>query len=139
MNLSKTEVYKKFELWLAAWNRHDLDGVMDLMHINVLFENWDGKTINGKELLHKLWIPWFANHNDFKFIQEDVFFDEEEQKMIFQWILEWHSIENKFKGEKEIRKGVDILEFKDGKIFKKVTYTKTTIQIGSTTIQLHAI
>jgi hypothetical protein len=59
--------------------------------------------------------------------------------MIFQWKLKWPSIEIKFKGQPEIRRGVDIMYLKDGKIFRKITYSKTVIQIGTVTVEMHAL
>ncbi len=97
-----------------------------------------GKLFLGKIDLRKSWTPWFIRHGDFKFRQEDIFFDEQEQKMTFQWRLEWPSVEKKFKGQNEIRRGVDILKFKDGKILRKITYSKTVVQMDSVTVNIHA-
>lgn len=138
MNLTKTEVFKKFNQWLTAWNMHDLDGVMDFMHPDISFENSDGRIVNGKEMLRRSWMPWFMRHEDFKFFQEDIFFDEQSQKMTFQWRLEWFPVDYKLKGQNKTTRGMDILEFKEGKIFRKITYSKTAIQIGVTaTADIH--
>lgn len=145
MNFTRAEAFEKFNRWLTAWNMHDLDGVMDFVHTDIVFENWDGKIVKGKDMLRKLWMPWFIRHDDFKFIQEDIFFDEREQKMTFQWRLECFPIEKKIKSQNETMKGVDILEFKDGKTFRKITYSKNQVQIDSATInknvakQIHTI
>lgn len=139
MNLTKTEAFKKFNLWLTAWNMHDLDGVMELMHEEIVFENWDGKIVKGREMLRKAWMPWFFRHDDFKFIQEDIFFDEQEQKMVFQWWLKWLPSENNSMRQDEIRKGVDILHFKEGRIFRKVTYSITPTRNNSTTLNFSAM
>lgn len=138
MKLRKTEAFKKFNLWLTAWNIHDLDGVMELMHQDIVFENWDGRIVKGKEMLKKAWMPWFFRHDDFKFIQEDIFFDEQEQKMVFQWWLKWLPAGINSEGQNEIRKGVDILHFKDGKIFRKVTYSITPLRAESINSNLPA-
>ncbi|MEO9144892.1 MAG: nuclear transport factor 2 family protein [Ginsengibacter sp.] len=138
MNLSKSEVLKKFSTWLIAWNEHDLGGVMEFIHEEVVFENWNGVVVSGKSALQKAWLPWFIHHGNFKFIKEDVFFDEAEQKMTFLWRLEWPSLEKFFKGKNEIRCGADILYFSDEKIIKKYTYSKTNIQIDSRIVLLEA-
>lgn len=138
MNLSRSEILDHFDIWLAAWNEHDLERVMEFMHDDVLFENWNGAIVSGKNSLQKSWTPWFINHGNFKFIKEDIFFDEQEQKMIFQWRLEWPSVEKKFKGKHEVRRGVDILHFLGGKIYKKYTYSKTRIQIDSVLVDIYA-
>ena len=138
MNLSKSEILRKFSTWLIAWNEHDLDGVMEFIHEEIVFENWNGVVVSGKNALQKAWLPWFIHHGNFKFINEDIFFDDLEQKMTFLWRLEWPSLEKFFKGKDEIRRGVDILYFLDGKIIKKYTYSKTNIQIDSRIIFLEA-
>lgn len=139
MGLSETEMFQQFNRWLTAWNKHDLAGVMDFLHEDILFENWDGKAINGKESLRRSWMPWFMHHGNFKFIQEGLFFDEQQQLMTFQWKLEWPSIEKKFKDQPEIRRGVDIMQLKDGKIIRKITYSKTAIQIGTAIVEMQAL
>lgn len=129
MHLSTPEIMLLFNEWLIAWNKHDLEGVMDLLHDEIVFENWTGAKIVGKKLLRKAWTPWFINHENFRFEEEGLFFDENEQKMVFMWKLEWPSRLTSYKGKHEIRHGVDVLYFKDGKLIEKHTYSKTTIQI----------
>lgn len=138
MHLSKDEILSKFTIWLVAWNDHKLDGVMELIHDDIVFENWDGTTIIGKKPLQKAWTPWFFSHGNFKFYSEDIFIDEMEQKLLFQWRLEWPSLEKEFKGKTEIRRGVDVIHFLDGKVNIKASYSKTKIKIDSNPIVLKA-
>lgn len=139
MKLSKTEIRHQFDVWLIAWNAHDLNGVMDFMHDDIIFNSWSGTIISGKTALIKSWERWFSDHQNFKFILEDIIIDEMEQKMAFSWELNWPSFEKKYLGKLEKRKGVDILLLKEGKIYKKNTYSKTTLQIDSLKIELYAI
>lgn len=136
INLSRAEILFLFNEWLIAWNEHDLDGVMKLLDEYIVFENWNCAKITGKDLLKKSWTPWFLNHGNFRFIQEDLFFDEIEQKMLFMWRLEWPSYLKQYKGKHEIRYGVDVLHFQYGKIIQKYSYSKTTIQIDGSSITL---
>jgi ketosteroid isomerase-like protein len=138
MTLSKVEFLKLFKNWLAAWNRHDLAEVMEWFHEDVVFENWTGATITGKTALRKAWTPWFSKHGGFTFTEEGFFVDESEQKILFQWRLEWPSPEQQFIGKPEIRRGADILHFLDGKIHRKYTYSKTMIHIDSRPVFLQA-
>jgi len=138
MNFSRVDIIRHFNVWLTAWDEHDLDGVMEFLHEDIVFENWNGVVVSGKSALQKSWVPWFIHHGNFKFIKEDIFIDEQEQKMTFQWRLEWPSLEKFFKGKLEIRRGVDVLHFLDGKIIKKYTYSKTSIQIDSRPVSLYA-
>lgn len=136
--LSRTDIYKALAKWNQAWNHHDLAAVMQLFHDDVLFENWTGATAQGKEKLLKSWTPWFENHNGFRFTEEDTFIDETQQKVLYRWQLEWRSVESGLEDKIEKRRGVDVLHFKDGKIIKKLTYSKTTIEIEGKRVPLSA-
>lgn len=129
MKLTKKEIENALIKWNAAWDNHDLDGVMALFHDEVTFENWTGGTVKGKEALQKAWAPWFANHGGFRFTEEETFIDEKTQKALYRWQLDWPSFEKGQEGRPEKRRGVDVLHFKDGQIINKFTYSKTVIEI----------
>ena len=78
--LTRDEMSSAFAQWGVAWNEHDLDGVMDLFHDEIYFENWTGGWVRGKENLRQAWTPWFANHGGFKFTDEETFIDESNKK-----------------------------------------------------------
>ena len=138
MTLSRTEIQNLLAGWNQAWEQHDLEGVMQLFHEDAVFENWTGARIRGKDNLEKAWGSWFRNHGGFRFTKEDTFIDEAEQKVLYRWQLEWPSWESGFEGAHEVRRGVDVLHFKDGKIITKLTYSKTTLEIGGQRIPLSA-
>ena len=139
MLLKNDEVIEKLSRWLNAWNEHNLEAVVAILHDNVVFENWDGQIVKGKQNLRKIWAPWFMFHGNFNFICEDAFFSEKEQKLVFQWVLEWPSLEAKYKGDRELRKGIDIIHFNNGEIILKSSYSKTEITINGRLLQLHAV
>lgn len=122
--------------WYQAWNRHDLDAVMALFHPEVLFDNWTGGQARGRNALRAAWAPWFAAHGDFCFAEEETFVDERVQKALYRWALTWPSREPGFEGQTEVRRGVDVLHFRDGLVERKLTYTKTTLQIGGRRVRL---
>jgi len=128
--LTREQMERALARWIAAWNAHDLDGVMELMHEDVLFENWTGARVKGKRRLQRAWAPWFAAHGGFRFVEEETCFDEVQQKALFRWRLLWPSRQEGHAGEPEQRKGVDVLHFQDGKILRKLTYTKTRVEVG---------
>jgi len=138
MKLTKKEIKDALAQWNQAWDNHDLDGVMALFHADVVFENWTGGKAKGIDALHKAWGPWFANHGGFRFTPEDTFIDEDEQKVLYRWQLDWPSFEKGFAGRPEMRRGVDIIHFQDGKIIQKLTYSKTTIEIDGQRVPLSA-
>ncbi len=136
MKLSRTEILTALKAWNQAWERHDLEGVLSLMHADVLFENWTGGKAVGREELRKAWQPWFGQGN-FRFIEEEMFVDEVDQKVLFRWHLEWPCPEKAFAGKLEKRHGVDVIHFKDGKIINKLTFSKTTVEIDGQRCALH--
>ena len=138
MLLSREEIKDTLEQWYLAWNNHDLDEVMQLFHDEILFDNWTGGKARGKEALRKAWAPWFANHGGFRFTDEETFIDEREQKVLYRWLLEWPSFEKGHEGKPEKRRGIDVLHFRDEKIIKKLTYSKTTIDIAGERVPLLA-
>ena len=136
MLFSRQEIEDALREWNLAWDNHDIEGVMQLFHDEIVFENWTGGKASGKEALRKAWAPWFANHGGFRFIEEETFIDEKEQKALYRWLLAWPSFEKGYEGKPEKRRGVDVLHFQDGKIIKKLTYSKTTIDIDGERLPL---
>jgi ketosteroid isomerase-like protein len=134
--LSRSEIETALRQWHRAWADHDLEGVMALFHEEVLFENWTGGRAAGRENLRRAWAEWFARHGGFRFIEEESFIDESQQKVLYRWRLEWPSIEKGWEGRPETRRGVDVLHFKDGKIVRKLTYSKTTLDIEGKRVRL---
>lgn len=137
MELTRKEIETALLKWNEAWDNHDLEGVMVLFHDNITFDNWTGGLAQGKAALEKAWAPWFANHGGFRFIEEETFIDEKEQKVLYRWLLEWPSLEKGQEGKPEKRRGVDVIHFKDGKIITKLSYSKTTIEIDGERQALH--
>ena len=126
---SRRKIEAALHQWHQAWADHNLDGVMELFHEDIFFENWTGGMAQGKEALRQAWASWFANHSGFRFTEEETFIDVEQQKVLYRWQLEWPSIEKGCEGRPEKRRGVDVMHFKDGKIIRKLTYSKTTLEI----------
>ena len=136
--LPKDRIRSLLTKWNRAWDEHDLDGVMELCHEDILFESWTGGRVQGKEALRKAWEPWFKNHGGFRFMEEDTFIDEAEQKVLYQWTLDWPSGEKRYRGKREKRRGLDVMHFQDGKIIRKSTYSQTTVEIEGKRVKLAA-
>ena len=80
--------------------------------------------------------PGLHHHGGFRFTEEETFIDVEQQKVLYRWQLEWPSIEKGCEGKPEKRRGVDVMHFKDGKIIRKLTYSKTTLEIDGQRVRL---
>jgi hypothetical protein len=89
MILSRKKMESALRKWHKAWADHDLDGVMELFHEEVLFENWTGGKAEGRENLRRAWSDWFTRHCEFRFIEEETFIDESLQKVLYRWQLSW--------------------------------------------------
>jgi hypothetical protein len=136
--LTREQILLILKQWNRAWANHDLPSVMDLFHEDVFFENWTGAHVRGKAALEKAWEGWFSDQGGFRFAEEDTFVDEIQQKALYRWRLEWPSLEKGYEGCPEIRRGIDVLHFKDGKIIAKLTYSKTTVDIDGRRCPLRA-
>jgi ketosteroid isomerase-like protein len=134
--LARQQILDALEGWNRAWNEHDLDAIMELFHEDVLFENWTGARVKGKEALRAAWDPWFAADSTFRFTDEDIFVDEEAQKALYRWQLDWPSLEPGQSGKVETRRGVDVLTFRDGLVAEKLTYSKTTLELDGERVPL---
>ncbi len=75
--LTKVEMRNILAKWYRFWNEHNLEGVMSLFHEDVIFESWSGAKVKGKKALFIAWKPWFENHENFQFIEDETFIDEE--------------------------------------------------------------
>ena len=139
MVLKREEIISAMVEWEKHWNEHDIYGVMDLFHEEVVFEHWHGGRVQGKLNLFQSWAPWFNNHGGFRFTTEDLFVDEKVQKVLYRWRLEWPSLEKGFEGKPEKRRGVDVIQFQDGKIIQKLTYSKTTVEINGAKIRFSPV
>ncbi len=131
MRLSRKEIQDLLKDWYLAWEKHDLDRVMTLFHEDVFFEDWTGAYVKGREALREAWTPWFSNHGGFRFLESETFIDENLQKVLYRWVLEWPSREPGFEEKSEIRKGADVLHFKNGRIINMLIYSKTTVEIDN--------
>ena len=138
MTLTRDEIKVALDKWNEAWANYDLQGVMDLFDDNILFDNWNGGQVKGKEALFEAWEPWFKNNGGFLFTDEDTFIDATTQKVLFQWRLDWPSTEKGYEGKPEVRRGVDVMTFENGKITEKLTYSKVTVEIDGESVRLSA-
>jgi hypothetical protein len=129
--LSRANMKAFVEEWIKAWNRHDLDGVLDCMADDVVFEHWNGRAIRGKRSLQRAWQAWFSDHGNFCFEVNNMCIDQEQQSFSFEWRLEWPSPEANFAGQREVREGIDLIQLRERKVVSKHSYIKTVLKIGN--------
>jgi len=134
--LSRDDIAKLIDNWLAAWNRHDLAGVLSCMADDIEFEHWNTRVTRGKAQLKRLWSPWFAAHGNFQFGLKSLCIDEKEQSCTFEWSLAWPSPEPSFRGGAEHREGIDVIRLHNGEIALKRSYISTVLTIDGRAVPL---
>ncbi len=105
-----------------AFNRHDVDGMMDLMSEDCLFEDTypppDGDVYTGKKTVTEYWRDFFRRSLHAHIDIEDVFGLGD--RCIMRWRYSWVDE----KGEKGHVRGADIYLVRDGAIREKLSYVK---------------
>jgi len=117
MNATRMAV-EKFN---AAFNRHDVDAVMDAMTEDCVFENTsptpDGTRIEGAAAVRAYWQKFFAANPDALFETEEIFATAD------RCVVRWTYRKTKA-GKPWHLRGVDIFKVKDGKVSEKLAYVK---------------
>lgn len=109
------------ERFNTAFNRHDVDAVMNAMTEDCIFENTnpapDGARLVGAEAVRAYWTKFFTNNPDAVFEAEDVFAADD--RCVVRWVYRktkegkpWHL------------RGVDVFKVRDGKVAEKLAYVK---------------
>ncbi|MBL7847046.1 MAG: nuclear transport factor 2 family protein [Cyclobacteriaceae bacterium] len=109
------------ERFNEAFNRHDVDGVMNMMTDDCLFENThpppDGARLVGATEVRVYWQKFFANNRDARFESEEIIVSGD--RCVVRWIYRktkdgkpWHL------------RGVDVFRVRDGKVAEKLSYVK---------------
>src|ERR1041385_5068697 len=117
MNATRMAV-EKFN---AAFNRHDVDAVMNAMTADCAFENTspapDGGRFEGVAAVREHWIKFFAANPDALFETEEIFATGD--RCVVRWTY------RKMKDGKPWHlRGVDIFKVKDEKVSEKLAYVK---------------
>lgn len=109
------------ERFNAAFNRHDVDAVMDAMTEDCIFENTnpspDGTRLVGAEAVRAYWGKFFTSNPGAFFEAEEVFAHGD--RCVVRWVYRktkdgkpWHL------------RGVDIFKVRNGKVAEKLAYVK---------------
>jgi ketosteroid isomerase-like protein len=106
----------------AAFNRHDVAGMMQLMSDDCVFENTspapDGTVYTGKAAVTQFWQDFFRASPHAHIDIEEIF--GLGMRCIMRWRYEWVD-ETGIKGHV---RGVDIFHVKGGLIVEKLSYVK---------------
>ena len=105
-----------------AFNRHDVDGMMQLMSDDCIFENTDpapdGTIYKGKAAVTQFWQDFFRESPNAHIEIEEIF------GMGFRCVMRWRYEWVDAAGKKGHVRGVDIFKLRDGLICEKLSYVK---------------
>ena len=109
----------------AAFNRDDLDGVMEFFTEDALYMEFNGTENRGKDAIRKAFEPQFrGDFGTIRFHTEDFFFDEETGKALSRWRC---TVE--IEGTPQEWKGLDIYHLDGGLVKEKHTYAQASIPL----------
>lgn len=105
-----------------AFNRHDVDGMMQLMSEDCIFEGTspppDGAVYEGKDAITRYWGDFFRESLQANIKIEEIF--SSGYRCIMRWRYEWVDPE----GEEGHLRGVDIFNVENDLISEKLSYVK---------------
>lgn len=105
----------------SAFNRHDVEAVMNLMTEDCVFENTapmpDGTRLEGAAVVREYWEKFFTTNPDAFFEAEDIFAADD--RCTVRWI--YHKTKE---GKPWHLRGVDVFKVVDGKVAEKLAYVK---------------
>jgi len=117
---STAETVERFN---AAFNQHDVEGVMALMTEDCVFEDTepapDGGRFEGQAAVRACWEGLFAGAPEALFTAEEVIVFED--RAIVRWLYRWADDTPSQPGHV---RGVDVIRVRDGKVAEKLSYVK---------------
>ena len=109
------------ERFNEAFNRHDVDGIMQSMTADCVFENTrpapDGTRLVGQAAVRSFWEEFFARSPQARFDTEDLFVAGD--RCVVRWTYHWVR-----EGKTGHVRGVDVFRVRNGQIAEKLSYVK---------------
>jgi ketosteroid isomerase-like protein len=109
------------ERFNAAFNRHDVDAIMECMTADCVFENTrpvpDGTRLVGQAAVRAYWEEFFARSPQARFETEELFAAAD--RCVVRWTYHWVR-----DGKTGHVRGVDVFRVRDGKVAEKCSYVK---------------
>ena len=101
----------------AAFDRHDVDGVMAAMSADCRFESTgpapDGEIFTGTAAVREFWEQFFRNNPTASFVTEEQFAAGD--RCVVRWRYDW--------GSGHVR-GIDVFRVHDDLVTEKLSYVK---------------
>ena len=110
------------ERFNQAFNRHDVDEVMEAMTEDCVFENTypppNCERYEGQSAVRSFWNQFFSASPHSSFEAEEMFACGE--RCIVRWIFHWLELD----GRPGHVRGIDLFRVRDGKVAEKLSYVK---------------
>ncbi|NIR45807.1 MAG: nuclear transport factor 2 family protein [Gemmatimonadetes bacterium] len=104
-----------------AFNRHDVDAVMQAMTEDCVFDSTrpppDGELFQGQAAVRAFWESFFSQSPQARFETEEIFAAGD--RCVVRWVYHWTK-----EGQTGHVRGVDIFRLRDGKVAEKLSYVK---------------
>ena len=117
-----TETLEVIERFNEAFNRHDVDAVMELMTDDCVFDDIrprpDGELFEGQAAVRGYWERFFQRSPHARFEAEETFASGD--RCVVRWVYHWVK-----DGEPGHVRGVDVFRVRDGKVAEKLAYVKS--------------
>lgn len=118
--MNRDELIDLTRRFVAAFNREDLDAVMEFFADGAVYDEFNGRRNVGKDAIRAAFKPQFSGaFGAMRFLDEDLFADAESGKVMASWRCTLA-----LKGEPTSWRGLDLLHFVNGRIVAKLTYAK---------------
>jgi len=109
------------ERFNEAFNRHDVEGIMQCMTGDCVFENTrpvpDGTRLVGQAAVRRFWEEFFARSSQARFDTEDLFAAGD--RCVVRWTYHWVR-----EGKAGHVRGVDLFRVRNGQVAEKLSYVK---------------
>ena len=123
--MNRGELIDLTRCFVDAFNREDLDAVMEFFADDGMYEEFNGRRNIGKDAIRAALTPQFRGaFGAMRFLDEDLFADAESGKVMASWRCTLA-----IKGEPTSWRGLDLLHFADGKLIAKLTYAKARVPL----------
>ena len=118
--MNREELIEITRRFLDAFNREDLDAVMEFFADDGIYDEFNGKRNVGKAAIRAAFVPQFTGaFGAMRFLDEDLFVDAVTGKVMASWRCTLT-----VKGQPTSWRGLDLLHFTHGKLVQKLTYAK---------------
>lgn len=118
--MERTKLIELTRHFTDAFNRNDLNAVMDHFSDDGIYDEFSGKRSQGKAEIRKAFAPQFTGaFGKMEFLEDDLFVDAEAGKAMISWRCTLS-----ISGKPTSWRGLDLLHFVGDRLVLKQTYAK---------------